>query len=261
MAEDDLGAMVQGPASAQAPGGGGWQQLLSDPKIQAFALNAGLAMLTPGWGPQLGQVLGAGASGMKGVEDAQRTESQYQDAQDEKAIGRASREREAALNRDSRAEISNATNAARLENTQLRVAGMLERTRLTKQPQGGAENKFYQEQLKNASVDLNRDLGALSVTGKERDDLIKARALERLEEARQRGVFGPPGAAPQAGAPSAPNAAPSTTATPSKPTWQQLQQNPKVQELMQSRMGRDILIRERPDLQREILGDDLYNVR
>jgi len=207
-------------------------------------------------------VLGAGASGMKGVEDAQRAESQYQDKMDEQAIGRASREREAALNRDERASRATERNAAMLENTQLRVAGMLDRTRLTKQPTGGAETKFYMEQLKNASTDINRDMGAMGVTGKERDDLIKARALERLEEARQRGLFGPP----TAGGTTAPNAeipkVPSSPATPNaKPTWEQLQANPKVQELMKSRMGRDILMRERPDLQREILGDDLYNVR
>ena len=256
--DEDLGALVQGPQRQQQ---GGWTQLLQDPVARSAMLSAGLQLMTGGWGSQsaqMAQVLGAGVSGAQGATEAIKKDEQYQDKLDEQAMNRASREREASLNRDSRAEIANVQNAGRLDVANVRVQGMLERAQLMKQPNGQAEQKFYQEQLKEARKTIEGDIGSLSVPAAQREELIKAKALERLNEARQRGLFGASGqgSIDQAITPATPGAA--APATPGAPavTLDQLLKDPvagpKAQQDIQTPEGRERIKQKFPALANEI---------
>jgi len=266
MAEyDELGQLIQGP---QAPQGGGWTAALSDPVNRAAMLATGLKLMTGGWGngtQQLASALGAGASAAGATAESLMKEEQYQDKLDEQEKDRSSRERQAELNRDSRADIAGIQNAGRLEVAQERVRGSLERARMMKQPSGQAETKFYQEQLKEARKTIEGDIGSLKLDQPQREDMIRAKALERLDEARRQGLFGPQGEAtidqritPQRPGAAAPEAGAGTvkpTATPI--TLEQLIKDPvagpRAQEDLKTPEGRARIRAKFPDL-----GNELY---
>ena len=262
--DEDLGALVQGPQKQQQ---GGWTQLLQDPVARSAMLSAGLQLMTGGWGSpsaQLAQVMGAGVSGAQGATEAIKKDEQYQDKLDEQAMNRASREREAGLNRDSRAEIAAVQNAGRLDVANVRVQGMFDRAQLMKQPNGQAETKFYQEQLKEARKTIEGDIGSLQLPAAQREELIKARALERLNEGRQRGLFGPQGersveGAIAPGTPAAPNASAARTPQP----WEAVKNTPEVQAALKTAAGRKKLMGIYRDAVPEIMQNapDPYNIR
>jgi hypothetical protein len=251
MAEEDLGAMVQGPA--QAPGGGGWQDLLADPKAQAFMLNAGLQMLTPGWGPQLGQVLGAGASGMKGVEDAQRAESRYQDAQDEKAVGRASREREAELNRTSRESIEKEKMVGRME-----IEGVKNDYRMARLASiyGASDEKDNKEFNKAYLAAYKKGKDAQIITRASEDQIMK-----EAESVARNMMLAAKGKTASA-APGAPAAGAGTTDKVKAP-FESVIATPQGQAALKTAAGRNKLMKEYPDRTQEIMQNapDLYNIR
>lgn len=269
MAYDELGQLIQGPASAPtAQQGGGWTAALSDPVTRAGLLATGLQLMTGGWGngtQQLAQALGAGASAAGATAQSLQQEERYQEGLDQKTMDRASREREAALNRDSRAEIANIQNAGRMEVAQTRVQGMMDRARLIHQPNGQAEVKFYNDQLKEARKTIEGDIGSLKLDQASREDMIKAKALERLNEARQRGLFGAQGQGTidQAITPQRQGAAPAP-ATPGSPRpWETVKGTPEVQEALKTAAGRNRLIKAYPNNVREIMQNapDIYNIR
>ena len=202
--EEELGALV---APQQ---GGGWSKLLEDPISRSALLSFGLQAMTGGWGngtQQLAAALGAGATGAGATAEAMQKQAQFQQTADdrlgESQANRESREREAELNRASREEISRITADNRLDVTRERVSGMLERARLTRQPQTSQELKFYNDQLGKVGMAMRDEMDKMGVKGNAREELIKARALERLEDARRQGLFGPSGGGAAGSAPAA----------------------------------------------------------
>lgn len=200
---NDIGQYVQ----PQQPGQS-WSALLSDPVTRSAMLSAGLQLMTGGWGngtQQLAAGLGAGAAGAAGTAASLQQQAvnnrDFQAKQENEVANRASKEREAALNRSSRQDISHYVADLRLQGVQERVAGMLERSRMIHGPQTDPEFKFYQAQLQEARKTIEGSVKDLNLSAQDREQMIIARAKERLDEARRQGIFGAGGA----------NAAPGTS--------------------------------------------------
>jgi hypothetical protein len=180
---DDLGSMIGGAPEAIAPT---WKSLVDSPEKQAALMSFGLQLMAGGHGDQFQRLAVAGGHGMEAASATEAANRQHQEkerafaaGQQEKSADRASREKVAQIGADSRMDVA-----------QTRVAGMLERAAMIRQPKNDAEIKFFNDQLGKVSKDLERDIiGGLKIGGAERDQLIRARALERLHEAREQGLF------------------------------------------------------------------------
>jgi len=262
---DDLGSMIGGAPEAIAPT---WKSLVDSPEKQAALMSFGLQLMAGGHGDQFQRLAVAGGHGMEAASATEAANRQQQEktaaiarGEQEKAADRASREKVAQIGADSRMDVA-----------QTRVAGMLERAAMIRQPKNDAEIKFFNDQLGKVSKDLERDIiGGLKIGGAERDQLIRARALERLEEARSRGIFpnsgggGPsPLGGPESGLSSqnSPGAGgtksqggrqgsaqPADGAKPpaNGPTWEQYSARPDIQEALKDPAFREQLAAKRPD--------------
>lgn len=244
-----LGGFMQPEATPD----GGWTAFLNDPIKRAGLLSFGLQAMTGGWGngtQQLASALGAGASGMGATaghlqETAEKNRA-FTEKGEEGAANRASHEKIAGITSDSRTEVAN-----------IRAQASIDRAMITHPPQNNVEQKFYQESLKEVRKTIEGDLGSLKLSDDQREKLIRARALERLDEARNKGMFGGSATGVGAGAPSASTPAPTapagetptaTSGTPKGASWEQLRAMPGFDEKMRDPEWRKKLEQARPDL-------------
>ncbi len=277
--EDDLGAMLAGGNGGQPPAqGGGWTEMLNNPIARSALLSFGIQAMTGGWGngtQQLGAALGAGATAAGATAEAMQKQTNTDEAkriqQAQHSSTLASREREGALNRDSRAEIAGLQTQGRLEVAQERVRGMLERASMIHGPKTDNEWRFYQTQLSEARKTIEGDISSLQVPAAERERLIEARAKARLEEARGQGLFGGtssvkgptnavqqnPGSPASAGSTAPGGPEPRTPAPKAGRTLDDLINHPvygaKVMQDLQSIEGRARILQANPHLKDEII--------
>ena len=200
-----------------------------DPVTKAGLIGFAVRSLMGGWGntaQQFGGALGAGAESA-GVQE------QLQQAETGRLRDLASRESIAKEGRASREEIAKLTAANRLEITQERVAGMLARTGMIQGAKTPEELKQLNFHRKNEAAVVDKTIKDLNLPSDQRSRLIEQRALEKLEEDRAAGRFGPAARGPaKAGGPI--EEEPAAPASVTKPraganpntAWETIKKNP-----------------------------------
>lgn len=232
------------PAAPPAEGENSWSKLLQDPVARSALLSFGLQAMTGGWGngaQQMGQAIGAGATGAAGTAEAIRQEAQRQStearADREAEAERSNRRGIAQLGADSRAEVAGIRAESGMAIAQERVAGMLERAKMIHGPNNDKEMKIYSD-ARTAYMKKEKDNQLLSRKSDEQiiaeaDAWAKTQLRGAREETGVRSIGaplpgGPPAApggvispaAPGAGKPGAPVPTPGPGAAPSSPAQQ-----------------------------------------
>lgn len=265
MAGEDLGSLIpQGIGDVASAAGNTWSSLVSDPDPTKAAIkqnaliSAGLQLMAGGTGNTMQQFAQAGG---KAAQSAGETVGAMQEAQRHTQAG-ADKKEASALDRKSHEEVARIGADSRQEVAQVKIEGMLERSRLIHGPQNDKEMQIYSK----ARSDFFKKEKDNQILSRKSDSQILAEAdtyaKEQLRGARDATGVRSQGAPLESGGPAPISGAPGPSPTPGqpgagaqsapKPTWDQIKSNPKIQELLQSAAGRKTLVRERPDLRDEI---------
>lgn len=254
--QSNLGARI--PSEPQA-GGGTWTDLLKniDPN---FLKSAGAQLMVGSPGGLANQFGPAVAKGFEGENLSEQ--ANHERAVQQQAVGLKEAEGEAS--RKSHEKIAQLGADNRMDVAELKVQGMLDRSRLIHGPQNNQEVKVIADAMNKFMTDPDNSTLLSRKTTEQKQELAKAYALSVLDTARQatgvrsqgaplssEGVSSaPPASAGQAPAATIPpqKAGATPQGTPTKPSWDQIKTNSQVQKLLQTEAGRKAIVKERPDL-------------